>query len=65
MRDDPPDELPVEYRLWLDDTLGDDERAAIAARSPFDTPDLDEDWQEGLGWVGWRTNPLDWLDDAA
>lgn len=47
-------EIPIEFRLWLDEGLNDDARAAIASRAPFDVPDLDDDWMaHGLGWPEW------------
>jgi hypothetical protein len=54
-----------EDRLWLDDGLTDDERLAVASSSPFDIPDLDEDWQTGFLWDGWSSDSLEWLDWAA
>lgn len=58
---DEDDELPLEYRLWLEDGLSDDQRAAAASASPFDHQTPAEDWLDGFGWDGWGEDPRNWL----
>lgn len=41
--EEPPDEVPLELRLWIDEELSEEDRAALAGRSPFGISDIDEE----------------------